>query len=173
MRGVVGEYRFKFLGQWPGFGEQVRAQGAISAEDALLHAEGFHLLENVRGRNLVGPQHDGIGTRTLDDFELARVIRIAGHELLFNDDGMAEAPGCITEFDDAEASVAAIHAEDSHALEAELGEDAACQGQTLHPVVLQVSEVPRNVSLGNGGVSGSRVDDGNLSLQCDAQRNVR
>ena len=48
--------------------------------------------------------------------KLAAEIGIAGHEFLFDHDRMAEAPGCIAEFQYAESAVAVIDAQNGDAL---------------------------------------------------------
>ena len=79
-RGVVGEDSLETLGGMACLGQQRRPQRAIGAEDALLHAQGAHLLENCRRLRFVGPQHDGVGARPADDPQLPREVRVAGHD---------------------------------------------------------------------------------------------
>ena len=69
---------------------------------------GPHLLENICGPDFVGPEHDGICPRDLDDL-VPREIGIAGHKLLFDHKGMAEPPRGIAKLDDAKPAVAAVH----------------------------------------------------------------
>ncbi len=66
-----------------------------------------------------------------------RKIRIAGKILLLDDDRMAQPPRGIAELENAKASIATVHAENRHALQAKFGEDAARQRQALHAVILQ------------------------------------
>ena len=61
--GIVGEDRLKTLGRIASLGQQRGPQRAISPEDALLHPAALHLLEDFGRLNLVGPQHNRIGTR--------------------------------------------------------------------------------------------------------------
>ena len=49
------------------------------------------------GRN-VGPQYDSIDPRILDHLKLAAEVGIAGHEFLFNHDGMTKPAGSVAEF---------------------------------------------------------------------------
>ena len=154
-RGIVGEDSLEAFGRGPCLSQHLRPQCAIGAEDALLHSESTHLLEDLRGGNFVAPDDDGIGARRLNDFQLARVIGIAGKKFLLNDNRMAKAPRGIAKLKHAKTAVAAVDAEQGNTLQTELAINSSGQREALHAIVLQVSEVPGNVGFRNGGISRS------------------
>lgn len=80
--GIVGKDGFKAFRRRPCFGKEFGPQGAIGAEDALLRSQGAHLLEDVCRRDFVGPEHDCVCARALNDLEFAGEVSVAGQELL-------------------------------------------------------------------------------------------
>src|SRR3569833_92480 len=86
---------------------------------------------------------------------------------------MAEAARGIAKFDHAEATVAAVDAQESYALHTELGVDVSRERQTLYAVILQDGEVPGYVCFGDRGIGGRGVDDRDLGLEGDTQSDVR
>jgi hypothetical protein len=65
-------------------------------------------------------------------------FRVAGHEFLFDDHGVAEALGSVTEFGHTHAAVAVVDAQNPDAPEAELGINAVRESVALDAVVLQI-----------------------------------
>src|SRR6202158_3625945 len=88
------------------------ADGAMAAEDAVLHAEFLHLLQDHGGRSDVRPQQDRIDAGIFDDLKLATEVGVAPHKLLLDNHRMAKTAGGIAELDDPEAAVAVVHAQD-------------------------------------------------------------
>ena len=170
---IVRKNSFKSLRGRSGFGQQLGPQRAIGSEHALLHPHRPHLLQNPRRLRLIRPQHNAIHPRPLDDPQLPRKIRVARHVLLLDRHRMSKPHRCIAKFGNAHPAIAIVHPQQRHALEAEFGVDVTRQRESLHPVVLQIGEVPRNVRLGNGGIGRCGVDDGNLGFQRHAQHDVR
>ena len=170
---IVGEDRLKTLGGVSCLCQQRGPQRAIRAEDALLHPRGPQLLQDQGCLRLVGPQHDGVGPRGTNHLQLLRKIRIAGQILLLDHHRVPQSARGISELGNAKPSVAVVHPQKRHAFQSQFGKDPPRQCQALHPVVLQVGEVPWDVGFRNGGIGGSRVDDRNLGAQGHAQRDVR
>src|SRR5664279_6279781 len=121
----------------------------MAAEDALLHSGIVHLLEDAGGLLLIRPDDDSVGARFLDDLELMAEVRVSGHVLLLNDNGVAKAPRGIAQLHDAEAPIAVVDAKNADSLEANFSVDVAGEGEALDAVVLNIGEVPGNECFGN------------------------
>ena len=111
----------------------------------------------------IGPQHDCIHARIVDDSQLAREIGVARHELLLDDDGMAEAARGVAELDDAEPAVAIVDAQDGDALQARVPCRCGAQACSTARDRPEVGEVPGDDGFRNGGIGGGAVDDGNFA----------
>ena len=133
---IVRKHRFEAFGGGPRELDEFIADGAMAAEYALLHAEFLHLLQDHGGGADVGPQHDGIDARIFDDLKLAAEVGIAGHELLLDHHGMAESARCVAEFQNSEAAIAVVHAQNRDSLQSEFGVDVARQRVALQAIVL-------------------------------------
>ena len=83
--------------------------------------------QDVAGRRLSRPEHDGVDVGILDDAELTVEIGIAGHVLLFQHHRMPQPAGGILELDHAETAVAFVDSQQRHAVESQFGEDAPRQ----------------------------------------------
>ena len=129
-------------------------------------------LRMVGGRRLVAPDHDGFGVGVGDDSQRALEIGGPGKVFLFDGYGMSQAAGGVPEFDDAEAAVAVVDAQQRDAGQAQIGVDAPGQRVTLDAVVLERGQIPGDDGLGNGRVGGGGVDDGHLGLEADAEADV-
>ncbi len=108
----------------------------MTAEDTLLHTQFLHLLQDHRSGANVGPEHDSVDSRIFDHLKLVAEIGISRHELLLDHNGMTQPPRSITEFENSEAAVAIVHAQDRNPLQAEFGVDVARQRVALqrgHP----------------------------------------
>ncbi len=93
----------------------------------------------------------------------------SGSVFLLDHYRMAETPRRVAKLDDSEAAVPFVDAQQRDPLQPEIAVDAAGEGVALHAVVLNRGENPGNDGLGNGGVGGSAVDDGQFGPQRDAQ----
>ena len=81
---------------------------------------------------------------------------------------MSETAGRVAKLDDTESSIAAVDAQNRDALEAQFRVDAPSQCVALHAIVLKIGKVPRNISLGDGGIGGGGIDDGDFRAQGNA-----
>ena len=171
-RGVVRENGLESLRGRTGLGHQFRPQRAVRAEDALLHAQVAHLLQDVRRLGLVRPQHDPVHARVSDDPQCARKVRVAGHELLLDHDRVTQSDGCVPELRRGHSPISVVQSQQCDTLQTKIGIDMARQRISLHAVVLQISEVPRNISLGNGWIGRGAIDDRNLGFKSNAQHNM-
>src|SRR5581483_1354115 len=124
--------------------DEFLAESAVTAENALLHPQSLHFPQDLGGLGNVSPENDGINARILDHLQLAAKVGVRPQELLFDYNRMAAAAGSIAELDHAKTAVAVIHPQQSNPFHAEFGVNVARQGIALHPVILNIGEVPGN-----------------------------
>src|SRR6266498_2577196 len=107
--GIVGEDSFEALGGGTREFDEFVAHRTMASANALFHAQFLHLLQDFGGWANVGPEDDGINAGFFDHLKLAAKIRVSGHELLLNHNGVAKPPRGIAEFDYAETAVAIVY----------------------------------------------------------------
>ena len=63
---------------------------------------------------------------------------------LLDDNGMPEPTTCVAQFHYAETAVTIVHAKNADTLKSHLGINTPRQCKTLHAIILNISEVPRD-----------------------------
>src|SRR3954454_17850225 len=137
----------------------------MAAEHALLHAEFLHLLENHRRFGDVGPKDDGIDARVLDHLKFVAEIGVARTVFLFDDDGVPDSAGGVTEIEDPEAAGAVLDPKKCDALETKFGIVVSRERLYLHAIVLDIRVVPRDDRFRDGGIGRSAVDEWSFGLE--------
>lgn len=69
-------------------------------------------------------------------------------------------------------AVPIVYPEQRRTLKPEFSVDMAGQREALHPIVLQVCEISRDIRLGNRRIGGRRIDDRDFGLQSQPQHDV-
>src|SRR5215468_7726995 len=99
-------------------------------------------------------------------------IGVATHELLLDDNRMAQTAGGVFEFENTETSIPVINAQERNALYAKFGVDVAGQGVSLNAVVLNDRVVPGDDCFWNRGIGRCAIDQWCFGFEREAQSNV-
>ena len=124
----------------------------MAAENALLHPEFLHLLQNCGSWTNIRPQNDRIHAGVLNDLQLMAEISVARHKLLLNHNWMPQAAGRVFEFQNSEAAIAVIHPKKRDSLQTEFRVDVARERVALDAVVLNHRVIPGNDCFWNRGI---------------------